>query len=281
MRKTKKQANRKPAKPRELTISWVLFGRMTYRPHITQVDFADPEKVVAFRRGVMAEQLQIVDASRNKPVVPTSDVKAYFGARFAGFDCPVTRSLYKIGMVYSLEDAFGIGGALGILRKALSHLLRKMEDPHLLGYCVVAVARFATQAYRYKEAIKVCRDAIDRLKLRGLEPYCLPEIYRLLAVALHGEYLHDEAIAITRRAEVEASRRSYYMPALWNRIYRTRANILDEKAGEGPRKELGECLEHISRNEEIYGEQENCDALANDRLYWLMRVQPTLRTADN
>jgi hypothetical protein len=281
MRKTRKQTRRKPAKPRELTISWALFGRMTHRPHLTQVDYADPKKVVEFRRGVMTEQLQVVDACRNKPVVPTSDVTAYFRVRFAGFDCPVTRSLYKIGMVYSLEAAFGIGGALGILRKALSHLLRKIEDPHLLGYCVVAVARFANQAYRHKEAIKVCKDGVEGLKLRGLEPYCLPEIYRLWAEALHGEYRHNEAIPVTRRAEEEASRRSYYMPALWNRIYRTRARILDEMPGEAYRKELGECMQLASRNEEIYGEQENCDALASDRLYWLMRVKPTMRKADN
>jgi hypothetical protein len=273
--KHRRKNTKKTSSPiHNIIIPFGLFAKMMHCFEVGRVDFGNPERVKEFRRNVSYEQMDFLDSCRRGEYVPAEQIGFYLSQRFTMLDCPVTRSLYKIGMVYALEDAFGVSGAVGVMRRALNHLRLKLNDTQLLGYCSLVVVKFADESDLTTVVIDVCESGARKATESGEEVHCLPELYRMWAKALDDTDQASKALDIVRMAEAAATRQAYYMPALWNRIHRTKSRILRKLSDE---KGAAECLSMIKLNGLTYCGVENSDDVADDRLRWMDRKPPGVR----
>lgn len=260
-----------------VSISRCLFTKLMLDLEVGRVDFSNPSRLEEFRRNVSCEQTHLLDSCREGERVPQEHIADYLEQRFMMFDCPMTRSLYKIEMSYAIEEALGMGPALGVIRRALNHLRLTLKDPHLLGYCSLVVACFTESAFSCEVAIDICSSSVRRAEASGVEVHCLPELYRLWAESLFYLDRTSQALQMVRKAELAASRQSYYMPALWNRIHRTKAMVLKELNDE---KGAAESLSMVKSNRAVYCAVENSNDVADERLRWMDRRPPDVRPMD-
>lgn len=278
--KTKAQSRtkKKPAKSGGIRLSWALFSCLVKRGHPARVDLTDKNCLSTFRTYILYEHNAIVDAwEKSTPPIPARDVAAYLRQRLARLSNAELRSFYKINMAKAFGFAYGSGKALGLVRQALRHLLRTMKDADLLGYCLLEVVKFAIHLSRYKEVPWICHGSCLQLEKIEGQPHGLPEIQRLWAYSMYIEGWNGPAYNVINMAEKSASVRAYYMPALWNRIYETKAKIMEAR---GDQKAVEECMAAIERNNSTYMDFETADFFADGRLYGMDRKPPRLKPAD-